>query len=100
MNKYNQKIADLCFARGWSYYDLANESGLTQSTISSLLSRNNPPKVETLQCICEAFGITLAQFFLEDEATEILTQKEKKLVTLFRKLPSQKQQALIDLIDK
>ena len=100
MNKYNQKIADLCFSRGWSYYDLANESGLTQSTISSLLNRNNPPKVETLQCICEAFGITLAQFFLEDEETEILSQKEKELVNLFRKMPEQKKQALIELIDR
>lgn len=100
MNKYNQKIVDLCFSRGWSYYDLANESGLTQSTISSLLNRNNPPKVETLQCICEAFGITLAQFFLEDETTEILSQKEKNLVNLFRNLPEQKKQALIELIDR
>lgn len=73
MNKYNQKIVDLYFSRSWSFYDLANESGLTQSTISSLLNRNNPPKVETLQCICEAFGVTLAQFFLEDETTEILS---------------------------
>lgn len=100
MNKYNQKIVDLCFSRGWSYYDLANESGLTQSTISSLLNRNNPPKVETLQCICEAFGITLAQFFLEDETIEILSQKEKNLVNLFRNLPEQKKQALIELIDR
>ena len=100
MNKYNQKISDLCFARGWSFYDLANESGLTQSTISSLLNRDKPPKIETLQCICEAFGITLAQFFLEDEAMEILSSKEKELVSLFRKLSEQKKQALIDLIDK
>ena len=99
MNKYNQKISDLCFSRGWSFYDLANESGLTQSTISSLLNRDKPPKIETLQSICEAFGITLAQFFLEDEGTEILSQKEKELVSLFRKLPEQKKQALIDFIE-
>ena len=100
MNKYNQRISDLCFSRGWSYYDLALEAGLTQSTISSSLNRDKPPKIETLQCICEAFGITLSQFFLEDETTEVLSQKEKELISLFRKLSEEKQQALIDLINK
>lgn len=51
-----------------------------------------------LQRICEAFGITLSQFFLDDEQIDILTEREKKMISSFRKLNPEKQQALIDLI--
>jgi transcriptional regulator with XRE-family HTH domain len=64
------------------------------------MSRGNPPKIETLQSICEAFGITLAQFFIDDEELEVLSKEEKKLISLYRKLPEGKQVALIELIDR
>lgn len=96
----NKKINDLRFQRGWSMYELAQEMGITQSTLTSIMKRGNAPKIETLQRICDAFGITLAQFFMEDEQLEILSGEEKRLVSLFRKLPEEKQQALIELIDK
>ena len=96
----NRKIIDMCNERGWSIYELSLQSGITQSTLNSMLHRGNPPKFENLKCICEAFGVTLAQFFLEDEHTEILTAREKELVALFRKLNETKQQALLTLINR
>ena len=96
----NKKIEKLRFQRGWSMYELAQEAGITQSTLTSMIKRGNPPKIDTLSCICEAFGITLAQFFMEDEELEILSKEEKELVALFRKLPDNKQQSLIDLLNK
>ena len=96
----NKKIMDMCNERNWSTYDLAKEAILTHSTLSSMLQRGTPPKIDTLEHICEAFGISLSQFFLDDEKIEVLSLKEKKLVSLFRKLSEQKQQALLNLIDK
>lgn len=96
----NKKIEKLRFQRGWSMYELAQEAGITQSTLTSMIKRGNPPKIDTLECICEAFGITLAQFFMEDEQLEILSKQEKELISLFRKLHETKQQALIDLLKK
>ena len=96
----NKKIENLRFQRGWSMYELAQEAGITQSTLTSMIKRGNPPKIDTLECICEAFGITLSQFFIEDEKLEILSKDEKELVALFRKLSNVKQQALIDLLKK
>lgn len=96
----NKKIMDMCNSRNWSTYDLAREAVLTHSTLSSMIQRGTPPKIDTLQSICEAFGITLAQFFLEDEHIEILSQKEKELISSFRKLSDKKKQALLDLIDR
>ena len=96
----NKKIEKLRFQRGWSMYELSQEAGITQSTLTSMIKRGNPPKIETLSCICEAFGITLAQFFMEDEELEVLSKNEKELIALYRKLSPAKQQALIDLINK
>lgn len=96
----NKKIETLRFRRGWSVYELAQESGITQSTLSSLNKRGNPPKLDTLECICEAFGITLAQFFMEDEEQEMLSTTEKELIDLYRRLTPEKQRALVELLKK
>lgn len=96
----NKKIETLRFQRGWSMYELAQESGITQSTLTSMIKRGNPPKIDTLERICEAFGITLAQFFMDDEQLEILSKNEKDLISLFRRLSETKQQNLIDLLKK
>ncbi len=96
----NKKIEDLRFQRGWSMYELAQEAGITQSTLTSMMNRGNPPKIETLQNICDAFGITLSQFFIEDESLEVLSKDEKKLLSLYRKLSEEKQIALIKLLDR
>ncbi len=94
-----ERIEKLRKERGWTVYTLALEAGVTQSTLATMYQRNTPPKLETLQLICEAFGITLAQFFLEDEKVEILSAKEKELLTAYRKLPENKQKALLNLIE-
>ncbi len=60
------KIDKLRIERGWSVNRLAVEAGLTQSTLNNLFSRRNDPKISTLRAICEAFGITLSEFFSEE----------------------------------
>ena len=45
------RIHELREQRNWSVYTLALEAGLTQSTLASMLQRNTPPKIDTLQCI-------------------------------------------------
>ena len=57
------RIKQLCQTRGWSYYRLAKESGITYSTLNTLLRKAYCPAVPTLCRICDGFGITLEQFF-------------------------------------
>ena len=92
------KIEKLKNERGWTDYELAQQAMITQTTIASMKLRNSPPKLDTLQSICAAFGITLSQFFLEDEKVEYLNKTEKELIRCFRALPYKKQQSLIDLL--
>ena len=62
-------------ARGWSEYTLAENSGLTQSTISTWRRRNLQPSVASLEKICSGLGITLAQFFQENPELAFLPNK-------------------------
>lgn len=96
----NKKIMEMCYQRGWTLYTLSLEAGITQSTLQSMMNRGNAPKIETLQSICEAFGITLAQFFLEEETIEILSEGEKELIESFRRLTPEKQSALLKFIER
>ena len=93
-----KRINELREARGWSIYTLAMEAGVTQSTLSTMLARNTPPKLDTLECICKAFGMTLAQFFAENEHVEYLSELECSLVRAFRNLPDEKKHILVDFL--
>ncbi len=93
-----EKIEKLKNQRNWTDYTLALEAGISQSTFASIKQRNTPPKLEVLQQICEAFGLTLAQFFLEDEQIEVLNESEKELLTAYRALSKNKQIALLSFL--
>ena len=95
----NKKILSLCDERNWSTYELAIRADITHSTLNSALNRDTAPKIDTLQLLCDAFGITLAQFFMDDEQLEVLSHDEKDLISRYRKLPIEKRQALMTFLD-
>ena len=95
-----KRLNDLREERGWSVNYLALEAELTQSTLATMLSRNTPPKLDTLQNLCNAFGITMAQFFNESGESEILNDDEKELLRTFRKFSEEKKRALIEFLNK
>lgn len=64
--------------KGWTEYQLAEESRLTQSTISSWYRKDMVPSISSLEKICSAFGITLSQFFSTEENSFSLTPLQKK----------------------
>lgn len=94
------KITRLRMERGWSEYQLAEKSGLTQSTISSWYRRNMLPSIPSLERICEAYGITLSQFFLEkDDNTLQITDQQRRLLEYAAKLESKQYEALINFLN-
>lgn len=76
----------------------ALESGLSQSTISNIFSRNTTPSIPTLESICKGFGITLAQFFAEGDWVE-LTPEQHKMFLAWSSLSSTQKKAISQLID-
>ena len=87
-------------ARGWSEYQLAERSGLPQSTISSWYRKNMVPTVSSLEKICLAFGITLSQLFAEGNDAFSLTESQKKLLERWSRLSEDQQAVVFALIDK
>ena len=86
--------------RGWTEYQLAERSGLPQSTISSWYRKNMIPTVPSLEKICIAFGITLSQLFAEEENTVSLTDNQMKLLESWSRLTEEQQAAVFTLIDR
>ena len=72
------RLVELQKQRGWSDYKIAKEAGLSPNTVSNIYRRNNVPNLVTLEAICKAFGITLSQFFAEDNLVE-LTPEQRQL---------------------
>lgn len=81
-----ERIQELRKMKGWTIYRLAEESELTQSTIANMFTRKTLPSISTLVALCNAFGITLSQFFDADSKEfeikntyNLLNEEDKKL---------------------
>lgn len=92
------KIKRLRDERGWSDYKLAQESGLRQSTLSSMFKKNNTPTIPTLEALCKAFGLTLSQFFADGNVPVDLTDEQKTMLENWNMLSSEQKKALLELI--
>ncbi|MBQ2650070.1 MAG: helix-turn-helix transcriptional regulator [Clostridia bacterium] len=86
--------------RGWTEYQLAEHSGLPQSTISSWYRKNMVPTIPSLEKICVAFGITLSQLFAEGDTMVSLTESQQKLLDRWARLSEEQQAVVFALIDK
>lgn len=64
------KIYQLMNARNWSSYMLAEQACVSQSTIANMFRKHQVPKIETLEKICKALGLTLSEFFSENNSRE------------------------------
>lgn len=73
-----ERIKALCQSRGWTNYRLAKESGITYSTLCTMLNKAYAPSISTLIKICSGFGITLAQFFDEDFENAAVTPEQRE----------------------
>ena len=85
--------------RGWSEYQLAERSGLPQSTISSWYKKSMTPSFASLEKICDAFGVILSQFFAEKDACVSLTPAQREMLNKWNCLTSAQQAALTALMD-
>lgn len=94
-----ERLRELMTQRNWSAYRLAKQAGLSETTISNLFKRGQLPTIYTLERICDAFDITLCQFFAEENEAVTLNDKEKEVLSLWAAL-SYKNKELILYIMK
>ena len=89
------RIDELRRARGWTVNYLAMEAMITQSTLNNIFSRHSEPKICTLRAICDAFGITLSEFFSEEQEEQ---QDDAALIGRVRALSKGQKAALLILL--
>ncbi len=95
-----EKITKLRLENNWSEYELAERADLPQSTISSWYRKKLIPSIPSLERICDAFGITLSQFFLGDDCySEKITKEQIEILKRWNKLTKNQQEKLADFLD-
>ena len=92
-----ERIKKLQEERGWSMYKLAEESMLTQSTLSNMFVRKSYPSIPTLIKICDAFEISLSDFFADSNESDFSTD-EIMLLNNYRKLSNKNKEAVKNLV--
>ena len=76
------RIRELMEERSWTEYRLAKEANLSHSTVA----------------ICNAFQMTLSQFFCEDGNLIELTDEEKELISRWKQLSAEQRKVLLELM--
>ena len=89
-----QRLIELQRQHGWSDYKIAKEAGLSPNTVSNIYRRGNTPSMVTLEALCEAFGITLSQFFAEGNMVEITPDLKELFDAWVNLTPDQKKAAI------
>lgn len=92
------RLKELQKQRGWSDYKIAKQAGLSPNTVSNVYRRNNIPEIITLEAICKAFGLTLSQFFAENDMIE-LTPELHNLFEKWTALTENQKNAVWQILD-
>ena len=95
--KVTERIEQLMNQRGWSVYRLGKKSGLPQSTLAHVFRKDSEPTISTLETICNAFGITLSQFFAESDFVS-LTPEQRDILDKWATLNSEQKALLLNMI--
>ncbi|MBQ8835010.1 MAG: helix-turn-helix transcriptional regulator [Oscillospiraceae bacterium] len=98
-NDIINRIISLCNARSWTFYRLSKESGITYSTLCTMLHKSNAPSIPTLIKICSGFGITLSDFFDDGSEHILLSDPQKAHLHRWNTLTPENQAAADKYID-
>lgn len=94
------RITKLKDDRKWTNYELAVKSGLAPTTVASWFKRNLIPTLPSLINICEAFGISISEFFMDENSTMInISAQQKRLLNVISKYDSEKIDKLIVFLE-
>ena len=94
---YGTRLRQMRKSKKFSIYRLHEITGLSQGHISELEKGKNQPTIETLQRLLTPMGISLSEFFNEDNEISYLNSREKELVATFRAMPDDSAELYLQL---
>ncbi len=93
----HERLKKLRTDQGVSVYRLARLSEVSENYIRTIERGNNQPSVQILSKLLTPLGITLAEFFRDEESVICPTAYERELIQAVRKLDQQKSELLLNL---
>jgi len=98
--KIMDSIREICVSQGISQNALAKAAGISNSTMSGLMTGKTSPYVHTLLKICNALGVRLEDVVENDEINEKESIREETgILKYYRRLPEYKKEQLCIYMD-
>lgn len=95
---FAKRIDELRNERKWTIYRLYVESGISQQTIKSI-PENKDIQLSTIEKLCEAFDISVSDFFKdENRDTMDVTVEQKQLLTDWSAMTTDTQESFRNLM--
>lgn len=92
------RVNELLAQKGWTGYELSKQTGISTNAIYDWSKTGATPSLANIVKICEAFGITLSQFFCRSEAYS-LTEDENRILQEWFALSDIEKEAIMHMID-
>ena len=92
------RIKELCDKQQITKYRLSQMTGVTQTVLSRIIKGENVPTIQTIEKICFALNISLAQFFAKDENPPDLTAEQKEIIDTWNGLNPEERERLMKII--
>lgn len=92
------RIKELCDKQQITKYRLSQMTGVTQTVLSRIIKGENVPTIQTIEKICFALNISLAQFFAKDENPPDLTAEQKEIIETWNGLNPEERERLMKII--
>ncbi|MBQ9090692.1 MAG: helix-turn-helix transcriptional regulator [Anaerotignum sp.] len=93
-----ERVDKLCQKYNISKYRLSKLTGISQSSLSKMSKKQSTLSIITLEKICSAFGITLAQFFSNEDSYPDLSEDQLHLLQEWSALEPKQKEFLLAMI--
>lgn len=61
--RFSEKVNALCESKGWTQTELAKQLGITQPTLSAIMSGQHKPQPNTLRRLAGVFGVSVEELW-------------------------------------
>lgn len=95
---HTKRVKELCSKHKVSKYRLAQLTDMSQTALANIMNKKSIPTVPTLERICDAFGISIAQFFAGDGMRPDLTDEQEELLEIWDDLSADERRILMNFV--
>lgn len=94
------KTETLCKQNGITKYRLSKLTGISQASLSKMTKKQSTVSLVTLEKICAALDITLAQFFSDSNEYPDLSAEQRRLLACWNSLDKAKRDFSLKMMEE